>query len=236
MQILGKRVPLVVAHRGGYAHGRENSSLAVKGSLKYHPDVIEVDVRKSFDQVLFCRHGNAVMSIVLLLIERFLVFHLVRHLISGVETLEEILTTIQETDREVIILLDIKSPSIAADDLRRILANFNFQKVWIAAYTFNSLAQLRKGLGERYIYILNRPLVFQKSAVKKAQNVADVIQLSPSQWRKDNIDRARHHGLEVALFLLSPSSERFRMALKYKSLWLLYADVSSVRYCASEVI
>lgn len=48
---------LVMAHGHSSAQGRENSLDFVKNSLIYKPDIIELDLRKSADGVLFCFHG-----------------------------------------------------------------------------------------------------------------------------------------------------------------------------------
>ena len=61
-----RKRPLVMAHAGGLSHGRENSKEAVKSSLKFNPDIIEIDARKSKDNVLFCCTINSLKNHILL--------------------------------------------------------------------------------------------------------------------------------------------------------------------------
>jgi glycerophosphoryl diester phosphodiesterase len=234
-QIAGRHVPLVMAHRGGLSHGRENSSLAIINSLRFNPDILEIDVKKSTDQVLFCYHGNNVWGILLFIIVGFLPFKIIRNLIKDVETLEQILNTTENTNKSIIVYLDIKSPSISSQDLNNVLNRFHLEKVWIAAYTFRKLARLREELGEKYVYVFNRPAIFFRRALKKCLGVADVIQLFPYQWKERNIDAARKQGIEVSLFKgFLPRYEKFKLAAKYKSLWFAYEDLTSIMYYSSE--
>ena len=234
-QIVGKHLPLVMAHRGGFAHGKENSSTAVRESLKNYPDIVEIDVNKTSDQVLFCYHGSNAWELFLLVVVRFLPFRIVAHLITGVETLEDILSTIQTSNNQVIVYLDIKSTSISAGDLSNVLGKGNLVSVWIAAYTFRHLDRLRRGLGEEYVYIFNRAAVFFRNALRKSSKIADVLQLFRHQWTKENINLARGLGLEVSLFSgFLKTRERFKLAAKYRSLWFPYRDTSSIMFYFSE--
>ena len=47
-----------MAHRAGDCFAEENSFAALESSLKTGVELIEFDVRKSTDGVLFCYHGS----------------------------------------------------------------------------------------------------------------------------------------------------------------------------------
>jgi len=50
--------PLILTHRGGDCFATENSVEAVQQSLRYKPGIIELDVRKNSDGILYCFQGN----------------------------------------------------------------------------------------------------------------------------------------------------------------------------------
>ncbi len=50
--------PLIIAHRGDSSHALENSTEAVRLSLSLPADMVEIDIRKSFDDVLFVMHDK----------------------------------------------------------------------------------------------------------------------------------------------------------------------------------
>lgn len=51
-------VPLIIAHRGDSSEALENSLEAVTSALAKHVDMIEIDVRKSRDNVLYVMHDK----------------------------------------------------------------------------------------------------------------------------------------------------------------------------------
>lgn len=52
-------IPLVIAHRGDSFNALENSLQAVHRALSYPVDMIEIDVRRSRDNVLFVMHDKS---------------------------------------------------------------------------------------------------------------------------------------------------------------------------------
>ncbi|MGE5174134.1 MAG: glycerophosphodiester phosphodiesterase [Betaproteobacteria bacterium] len=52
------KIPLVIAHRGDSANALENSRDAVHRALSYPVDMIELDIRKSRDNVLYVMHDK----------------------------------------------------------------------------------------------------------------------------------------------------------------------------------
>ncbi len=51
-------IPLVIAHRGDSSNALENSLEAVRRALSYPADMIELDIRKSRDNVLYVMHDK----------------------------------------------------------------------------------------------------------------------------------------------------------------------------------
>ena len=54
-----KNIPLVIAHRGDSSNALENSLEAIHGALAYPVDMIELDIRKSRDNVLYVMHDRS---------------------------------------------------------------------------------------------------------------------------------------------------------------------------------
>ncbi len=50
--------PLIIAHRGDSSRALENSTEAVRLALSLPADMVEIDIRKSFDDVLFVMHDK----------------------------------------------------------------------------------------------------------------------------------------------------------------------------------
>jgi glycerophosphoryl diester phosphodiesterase len=51
-------IPLVIAHRGDSFHALENSPDAIHRALSYPVDMIEIDIRRSSDNVLYVMHDK----------------------------------------------------------------------------------------------------------------------------------------------------------------------------------
>jgi hypothetical protein len=176
-ELEGRQFPLILAHGGGRAHGRENSIGAIRAALKYRPDIIEIDVRKSSDGVLFCHHGSIPFGVSAAQLFRFLPFKQIQVFAGKRDTLQEILREIPET---VSVYLDIKDWSITAADLEPLIRGR--RNVWVSAYTLSQLRKLRNGLGEDFLYALMRPLLHIHTGVEHAKGVADSIHAFVWQW------------------------------------------------------
>jgi len=51
-------IPLVIAHRGDSSESLENSIDSIHRALSYPVDMIELDIRKSLDNVLYVMHDK----------------------------------------------------------------------------------------------------------------------------------------------------------------------------------
>lgn len=179
-QLEGRTLPLIMAHKGGTAYGRENSLEAIRRSLEVRPDVmIEVDVRKSRDGVLYCHHGSIPFGITAAtLFFDMLPFAWIERLVGQRDTLIDVLSVVPERN---LLYLDIKDRSISAADLRSILGNR--KNIWIAPITsLLHLRELRAGLGEGYAYAYNRPVLLPRRAWKRIQSHSDFLQSFWWNW------------------------------------------------------
>ena len=172
--IEGRELPLVLAHMGGAGHGRENSIEAIKATLPYGPDIIEVDVRKSKDGVLYCHHGSIPFGIALAQFFRLMTFKRIKRIAGERNTLEEVLNAIPN---DTTVFLDVKDRRIRPEELQQLLRER--KSVWLGIYSYKHLKELRSVLGEQYVYVLNKvPLL------KIVPDSMDMTDLQLFSWQR----------------------------------------------------
>lgn len=216
--------PLKMAWRGGFAHGKENTREVVVNSAKYNPDIIELDLRKSRDNVIFCYHGNSILAHFL----KYLKFSTISKILS-VETLEQILEVI--IDKDVVIYCDIKQKDISAEDFNRIFNKFDFNKIWIATYSMKYLGNLRKVLDERFDFIYNFGFFRFGKGLKMAQKTGvKAIQMFFWQCKKNNLQEVEREGLEYIVCSFPIGQKRLiRLSNKLNPLFIRYADLEELK-------
>lgn len=212
--------PMILAHMGGSAHGPENSRAAITACLKFHPDILEVDVRKSRDGVLFCRHGSVPLGIVFWTLFPALPFSLIRKMLPQVSTLEEIAAMIPENS---MLYIDTKDSSINGEDLRRALTHCKGRAIWIAAYSVQHLANIRSELGNNYIFVLNRPTFFLNHALATCENIVDIFQVFIWDYNPATLHKiaGAGYGYHLSRWLITPR-KKHEWQLKSNDLWLTY--------------
>jgi glycerophosphoryl diester phosphodiesterase len=191
-QLRGRMLPLVMAHQCGSAHGQENALETVKKALEFKPDIIEIDVRKSRDGVLYCHHGSEPFGVMAAAFFGLLTFVQIQKLVGPRDTLEKMLGGVPA---DMLVFLDIKDPWIGVRDLRQLIDGR--QGVWIAP--FGSLAwlkRLRAGLGEEHVYVFgNRPLLFPRRALERFAPYADMVQFYRWSWNAKTISEIEERGI-----------------------------------------
>ncbi|MFA6136060.1 MAG: hypothetical protein WC705_01760 [Candidatus Paceibacterota bacterium] len=221
--INGRKMPLVMAHMGGLSHGRPNSIQAIRNSTKYNPDIFEIDVRKSRDNILFCHHGSLPFGIIFSQILFLFRFNFIVKLLGQINTLDEILEAIPQN---IIVYLDIKSGYITSDDLLKVINKYPAHQIWMAAYNLNYLKRLRAKLGENYVYVFNRPIVFLNHFLNNSKGIADIVQLFIWQWKERVVQKVNSNGIEVHLaHWFVPLSRKYIIGKKYNNIWLTYDDL-----------
>ena len=195
-------------------HSRADSSLEyIKRATKEDYDIIELDVRKSKDDVLFCYHDSLFATLL-----RFLDFKNVKKIIS-VNKLEDILKVI---DVDKIVFLDIKDKDISTNDLDNVCCKFN-KEFWLAGYSLKQLAKFRQEFGDKYKYIYNFAFLFFKIGLKKVVKAKiDAIKIFPWHYNKKNMDKLKNNNIAYALQEYIVSQKKLKqIAKKYGSLWLI---------------
>lgn len=196
--------PLIMFHGNSRCYGKPNSSESVRRALAYHPDIIELDVRKNHDGILFCYHGGL-----------FALFTNPNN--KGCETLEKIVSHIPDT---IIIFLDIKDTRITAADLRLITSRHP-HIFWIASRNLNYLSTLHQQL-PNLTYIYNAaPLLFTRGITQLADKNIAACKIFWWQWSEHNYNFAKKHNIGLALHSwFIPRTLYFKRAYTIKSLWV----------------
>ena len=186
----GRQLPLVMAHAGGSAHGRENAVTTIRKALVFKPDIVEVDVRKSRDGVLYCHHGSEPWGTIAATFFGLLTFTQIQRLVGQRDTLQAVLAAVP---RDTLVYLDLKDRWINADDLRPLIEGRS--GIWVAPFgSVSWLKRLRTGLGESHAYSFNRPAVFPRHVAKRLTGQADMIQFCVWSWNTKTISEIEGSG------------------------------------------
>ncbi|MFC1690694.1 glycerophosphodiester phosphodiesterase [Nanoarchaeota archaeon] len=209
--------PLILAHKGGDCFGVENSIEAIKESLKHKPDIIEIDLRKSTDDVIFCYHGN---TFEYLLAKYFFKKPLnkLKQKYPTVATLKEIAELVQDKS---ILFLDIKDKSITKKEIQNILKDIKTKEVYFASQNLNYLSNAGK-LPKGWKKLCNGGVFRLKPNFSKVLEAGlDAIELFFWDFNDKNIKKLEEHNIESALakwFL--PRKTRINKAFSKKSLFV----------------
>lgn len=222
--------PLKMVHAGGMGHAKENSVKAVKISMKNGADIIELDLRKSSDGVLFCYHGFGVIVYLLAYFLRFMPFKLVRK-ITKANTIDEILNII---DKPTIIALDLKSIDITAEDIK----NIKFAKhheVWISFFLFSHLKKIKEDLHGDYKFINYLSLWAFDSNVEKARKAGlHAFQIFPWQCTETNIKKIQDAGMKHAIApVLVRKSKFYKLIDQFGSYWICFNELGKKKELVS---
>lgn len=203
---------IVLAHKGFFNKGaektyRENSKEVCRiSSGKDYVSIIELDVRKSRDEILYCYHGSFIEYYFSLRISRNFADIKKKY---GVDSLAEILQVITE---DKILLLDIKDKSITKADILGALEGKKFKEV-VLGNTSSSTSFLDRfsDLPEGFVKIMNGNIFCKfydlKKLREKSYKYFEVV--FPFQISRKIIENASNNGLKFScapLFFLSKES------------------------------
>ncbi len=208
--------PLIMAHRGGDIFGPENSLKAVTESLKYNPDIIEIDVKKSKDNIIFCYHGNTLKY----LFPRLFFnkdFAEIKKSYKNIATLTEVANFIQNKS---ILFIHINDYSITANDLQNALKDINYKEIWVASMNFDYINNL--DLPKDWKKINNAGIsLFSPNKQKILNSNIYAIELNWWDYTSKNITELKDHNIKVTLAKwLMPKSIYIKKAIDNNSLWV----------------
>ncbi|MBV9349856.1 MAG: hypothetical protein JO026_03825 [Patescibacteria group bacterium] len=206
-QFAGRKLPLVMAHRGGSAQGKENALSTVRNALAIYPEaMIELDVRKSRDGVLYCYHGAEPFGVIAATFFGLFSFSFIERISGKHSTLKSMFDAIPDS---VIFYLDLKDTSITADDLRPLVSGR--RNIWIAPFWgVAQLKALREGLGDGFAYSLNHMAFFPRHTARALRGYADLIQLWRWNWNQKTVSEIENEGIICHLVHWFVSEEKAR--------------------------
>lgn len=221
------KYPLIMAHSWWDWFFKEHSLEAIRNSNVLKPDMIELDVRKSRDWVLYCYHGNIPFGFIWAYSGMFKRYSEMKKKIDWLMTLSEIL---EEINYPAIIYLDIKESSINAEDLDNVFQKYKdkFPLIYISWYRTTYLKRIKNEAKHSYKYAYQIPIFRVTSFLKKSERVLDMIKVW--KWDKDKVNQLREYGYEVKLsskfYSLLPY---IKDSLKVQSAHICSWDVQSLR-------
>lgn len=216
-----------MAHAGGMAHGRENSIEAVRKSLEYGADIIELDVRKSRDGIIFCYHGFGMFVFYLAFLLRFVRFSTVKRFIE-VSTLEEILSAI---DRDCVVYLDVKDSNTDPRALFDLCSRFDFS-FWVGGLRLKFLERASKVfVGSKYKLCFSWGFFLRFWGPFKAARRLNLVpyKLFPWQCTAKKIAALRRANMDFFIEPMLISNARYvELLAKYGTPWIALNDVRDV--------
>ena len=201
---------IVLAHRGFFNKEcekiyRENSRDVCKiSSQKDYITIIELDVRKSKDGVLYCYHGTFIQYFLLLKFPRKFSALKKKY---GVQTLANVLEVMNEGK---ILCLDLQDKTITKTEILKALAGKKFKQVILASPSVSYLENFNN-MPNIFTKLINRNIFsgFYNLKKLKQKNYTYYEVLFPFQVNKKIIQDARNNGLVFScapLFFLSKES------------------------------
>lgn len=204
---------IVLAHKGYYNREcekiyRENSSDVCKISTnKSYIGIIELDVRKSKDGVLYCYHGTLPQYWLALRVPQKFSDLQKKY---NVDSLEEILKVITENKT---IFLDLKSKSITKEDIINALKGKNFKEIILGNTSISSVSFMERfnNMPDQFVKAMNGNIFCNFYNLKKLKdkNYKYFEVVFPFQISRKQIENVRESGLEfrcAGLFFINGKS------------------------------
>ncbi|MEK7095460.1 MAG: hypothetical protein AAB917_02260 [Patescibacteria group bacterium] len=201
---------IVLAHKGFFNKEsenfyRENSKEVCEiSSKKNYISIIELDIRKSKDGVLYCYHGNSFEYYIGLEIPKN--FGILQEKYK-VNSLAEVLDVISE---EKSIFLDIKDTRITREDILKAFPKKKFKEVILGNKSISFLNRFNE-MPREFVKIFNGNILCNFYDLKKLRenNFRYFEVVFPFQVRKKLIENVYRAGMEfrcTGLFFMSNTS------------------------------
>ncbi len=209
---------IILAHRGYFnsdsrKHYKESSKEVCQiSSKKDYISIVELDIRKSKDGILWCYHGNVIEYCIGLKFSRN--FNFIKEKYK-VNTLLELLEVI---DSNKIILLDLKNTSITKQDILNVFKNKKFKEVIFGNKSTSFLERFNE-MPKEFVKLMNgnifSPFYNPEKLKNKGYKYFEV--LFPFQINKRLIEKIEKNGMTFtcpSMFFFSKESY-WRKVRKY---------------------
>ncbi len=218
--------PLIMAHAGGMEHHKENTLQSVQESLKYNVDIIELDIRKSKDGVLFCYHGFGIFVYYIAYFLRFFEYKTISKKFHIDNPLIKILDAIKTPK---IVYLNLKDFRVSAQEIDDLHSKYPHLELWIGMSSSKKIKEIRQKLKHNYEFHSTWPNIMSfNSALKNAiKNDLHSIKLLPWQCTPQNLKIVEEHNLYHVLEPILISNKKF--AILNKKIGGLYICLNDLR-------
>ncbi len=184
----------LLAHRCGEENWYWDNSLdSIKESLNLWYDIIELDVRKSKDWVLYCYHWNVLEILFPDVFLKYKSFETLKRT-KNIITLETALDLIQD---KAIIFLDIKEKQIISDDIYEIVKWRKFKWLYLS-----------------WIFSVKKLLEFKKITEKISNSSLVYVNMNPLKLNYKNL--SKRWISKVQCFYRNLNEKIYRNLLRYK--------------------
>jgi hypothetical protein len=210
--------PLVMAHRGGPLPGEENSITRVLRSVSLRYNLIELDIRRSSDGILYCHHGNA-LSIVMPYFESRFTF---AELKERFPWILPITTLVCRIPREISIFLDIKDLTISRTDLVSLAGTLSMHSVFLASRSIRFLSHI-DNLPQNWKKVLNVGTVCPRRLLRPAIEARlSILEVFWWDYTYRNRRLFGAYDIELALSKFFVGPRRYvATCVKFKSPWVV---------------
>lgn len=208
-------------------HNEDHTLAQIQKNIASGFEIVEIDLRKSKDGVLFGYHGTIPWGhIHAQLFLHHKSFSEIKEKIQTVVTLADLLKVIPAN---VIISLDIKQKTITGEDVQEVIATYSDREFIIRTLTLYKAKKMRKIVGEKQLYASGIPLLFPSLTFRRAVGVVDILPLFFWQCSRRLLQKLERAGMMYCI-------ERWFTTLEYRSylssvchpVWIYSREVESI--------
>ena len=206
------KIPLVIAHRGDSSNSLENSLEAIRRALSYPVDMIEIDIRRSRDNVLYVMHDRVTFRTAehSIDIERAASEEISRVKLKNGEDIPTLTDVIKLVSGKAGLNLEIKSEGAGLATAEYLASSDYHGYVLVSSFHEDEVRSVRKMMPR-----VPTSLIFDVFSVLDVPSYADegfkVISLRKNTVSVDLIDACHERGIEVYVWTVDDEEEMRRL-------------------------
>jgi glycerophosphoryl diester phosphodiesterase len=204
--------PLVIAHRGDPSAALENSLSAIHHALSYPVDMIEIDIRKSQDNILYVMHDRSSFRTTgsSIHIEKSISNDIARIKLKNGEPIPTLTDVIKIISGRAGLNLEIKSDN-AGLLTAEYLASSDYQGyVLVSSFKEDELLAVRRVLPGLPVSMIFDVFTSHDVPSYRAKGYK-IISLRKTTISKKLVDRCHEHGIQVYVWTVDDEEEMKKM-------------------------
>jgi glycerophosphoryl diester phosphodiesterase len=202
------KIPLVIAHRGDSSSALENSLEAIRRALSYPVDMIEIDIRRSRDNMLYVMHDKVTFRTAehSIDIERASSEEISRVKLKNGEDIPTLTDVIKLVSGKAGLNLEIKSEGAGLATAEYLASSDYHGYVLVSSFHKDEVRSVRRMLPG-----VPTSLIFDVFSVRDVPSYADegftVISLRKNAVSVNLIDACHEHRIEVYVWTVDDEEE-----------------------------